>query len=130
MTQHLGGFPIFDNQCVSIKLWFCRRPPNTLFVNSDRSRPKGCLRMAMERLMSPLAFTKKPDTDNCVKFVLDGLKGVAWRDDQQVVKIVAYKCYDSVPPYEGRTLVEVSVGHNDVEHFPSWALVHATTGVI
>ena len=48
----------------------------------------------------------KPDTDNCIKFVLDALNGVAWHDDYQVVQINATKCYDSLPPYGGRTYIE------------------------
>lgn len=37
--------------------------------------------------------TKKPDIDNLIKSVLDGLNGVAYLDDCQVVAIIAYKFY-------------------------------------
>ena len=35
----------------------------------------------------------KPDIDNIVKIVLDGLNGVAYTDDKQVIEIQAQKCY-------------------------------------
>lgn len=35
--------------------------------------------------------TLKGDIDNYVKTILDGLNGVAWEDDSQVIKIVAMK---------------------------------------
>ena len=37
--------------------------------------------------------TSKPDIDNLIKGVLDGLNGVAYKDDMQVVKISARKQY-------------------------------------
>lgn len=37
------------------------------------------------------AWTSKPDADNIAKAVLDALKGVAWRDDAQVVKLEVVK---------------------------------------
>ena len=36
-------------------------------------------------------FTTKPDIDNIIKCVMDGLTGVAYEDDKQVVQIVAQK---------------------------------------
>lgn len=47
--------------------------------------------------------TKKPDLDNYVKFYLDCLNGIAWKDDSQVVDIVASKRYVEVP----RTEIEI-----------------------
>lgn len=35
--------------------------------------------------------TLKGDIDNYVKTILDGLNGIAWVDDSQVIKIVAMK---------------------------------------
>ena len=63
----------------------------------------------------------KPDLDNCVKFLLDTLSQVAWKDDQQVVHLVAYKCIDTVAPCEGRTIAEVTAAVL-VEGFPQWSL--------
>lgn len=37
--------------------------------------------------------TKKPDTDNLIKFVADCLNGIAWHDDRQIVAIRATKRY-------------------------------------
>lgn len=41
--------------------------------------------------------TKKPDVDNLAKAVMDGLNGVAWADDSQVVRISIYKEYAKEP---------------------------------
>lgn len=42
-------------------------------------------------LANELQCTKKPDADNIVKVVLDALNKVAYRDDAQVVELVAIK---------------------------------------
>lgn len=46
----------------------------------------------------------RPDIDNLVKIVLDGLNGVAFTDDKLVVEIFAVKYYSGSP----RTLIKVS----------------------
>ena len=40
-----------------------------------------------------LSPTKKPDIDNICKIVLDGLNGVAYADDKQVISLTANKCF-------------------------------------
>ena len=47
--------------------------------------------------------TKRPDADNCAKAILDGLNGVVWKDDSQVVTLSIEKRYAEVP----RVLVTV-----------------------
>ena len=42
----------------------------------------------------------KPDLDNVVKAVLDALNGVVYRDDAQVVNLVATKRYATEPRVE------------------------------
>ena len=44
--------------------------------------------------------TKKPDTDNIAKLVLDSLNGIAYPDDAQVVCLEVHKLYDENPRVE------------------------------
>jgi len=51
--------------------------------------------------------TTKPDIDNVEKAIFDGLNGVVWRDDVQVVKVFKTKLYGETP---GVTVVVEKVG--------------------
>lgn len=44
--------------------------------------------------------TKKPDTDNIAKSVLDALNGIAYYDDTQVVTLTVDKLYSDTPRVE------------------------------
>ena len=57
--------------------------------------------------------TTKPDIDNVIKAVLDGLNGVAYADDSQVVELSASKCYSDDP----RVVVIVKDGKSAQERF-------------
>ncbi len=48
--------------------------------------------------------TKKPDIDNVVKIICDSLNGLAYRDDAQIVWVVAGKYYSDNP----RVDIEIS----------------------
>lgn len=50
-----------------------------------------------------IPVTKKPDIDNIVKSILDGLNAVAFQDDKQVYSISAKKFYSYTP----RTVVTI-----------------------
>ena len=52
------------------------------------------------------AHIKRPDIDKLARAALDALSGVIWRDDSQVVELVASKSYaePEEPPY-----VDISV---------------------
>ena len=45
-------------------------------------------------LLNFIMPTKKPDIDNIGKIILDGLNGVAWRDDSVVTDLTIHKRYD------------------------------------
>lgn len=40
---------------------------------------------------------KKPDLDNLIKALKDGLTGIVWKDDSQIVQLTARKDYGDVP---------------------------------
>lgn len=44
--------------------------------------------------------TGKPDLDNCIKSILDGLNKVAFKDDKQIVELCCSKYYDYSPRAE------------------------------
>ena len=49
------------------------------------------------KLTGRIKPTIKPDLDNYIKAVLDGLNGLAWVDDSQIVEIAATKEYSLEP---------------------------------
>lgn len=49
---------------------------------------------------SELRPTKKPDADNIAKSILDGLNGVAYADDKQVVELSVKKYYGTLERVE------------------------------
>ena len=89
---------------VVVTIHFYMRRPNSDFRRGDRF---GGLRDMVARFR-PI----RPDIDNLAKFVLDGLNGLVYTDDSQVVKLVLYKLMDSEGQCNGRTVVEVSLFNN------------------
>ena len=51
-------------------------------------------------LANKLLPTKKPDTDNIAKAILDALNGLAYYDDAQIVELPVAKRYGTVPCVE------------------------------
>ena len=51
-------------------------------------------RRKVEMMAGMVLPTKKPDTDNIAKIVLDALNGLAYPDDKQVVELQVLKTYD------------------------------------
>lgn len=41
--------------------------------------------------------TTKPDIDNVEKAIFDGINGIVWKDDVQVVEVLKRKAYGEVP---------------------------------
>jgi len=50
-----------------------------------------------DALAGSLRPTGRPDLDNIVKAVKDGMNGIVWRDDSQVVDLAAGKRYSDRP---------------------------------
>ncbi len=60
----------------------------------------------LERILRP---DKKPDMDNILKVVLDGLNRVAYEDDKQVIELIGRKYYTESDGYLWVSVREVKV---------------------
>lgn len=63
-------------------------------------------KVTADMLCNRIRPTKKPDLDNIVKIILDGLNKVAWDDDTQVVELAVSKHY-GVEPFVGVVIEEI-----------------------
>lgn len=80
----------------------CKDPPATtpvgVTVLSFHSIPKSWSKRRKQNVeCQQIAVEKKPDLDNIVKSILDGLNGVAFADDKQVWCLSAQKRYSLYP---------------------------------
>ena len=53
---------------------------------------------------APIYHTQRPDVDNLIKTVLDGLNGIAWKDDAQVVEVSGMKMWSLDAPLTDVTI--------------------------
>jgi len=67
------------------------------YFKIPKSATKGKLLAMQHNIVRP---TKRPDLDNIIKGVLDGLNGQAYKDDSQVVELTASKYYSDMPRVE------------------------------
>ena len=52
------------------------------------------------RLNGIIKPTTKPDLDNVMKAIFDSLNGIVYKDDSQIVRVVAEKHYSDTPRVE------------------------------
>ena len=79
---------------IKLTVWFCmKRPKNHYGTGKNQHKLKS----------NAIYHTKKPDIDNLVKFVMDSLNKVFWKDDSQVCSLIAVKIYDEKP----RTVIQI-----------------------
>ena len=72
-----------------------------LHVNCYYQLPKRWPKRLQQQALDGEVFPNvKPDLDNVVKAVLDAMNGVVYRDDAQVVNLVATKRYATEPRVE------------------------------
>ena len=76
---------------------FQKGTPIVVDVIARMPIPKSTSKKKRLELLARKKMLKKPDIDNIVKAVLDGLNGLAFPDDSQVWKIYAYKIYAEEP---------------------------------
>lgn len=59
--------------------------------------PASASKKAKAAMLNGGRHTKKPDLDNCAKFVKDCCNQIVWRDDSQVYRMHAVKSYGEDP---------------------------------
>ena len=65
-----------------------------IYREIPKSASKKKAKLMEAGLLRPIT---KPDLDNCVKSVLDGLNQVAFKDDSQIVHMTVDKWYSTMP---------------------------------
>lgn len=93
-----GGRCIPAGQCVSVSV--------TAFFPVPKSYSKGKRKACIDGDIRP---DKKPDMDNILKVVLDGLNSVAYEDDKQVIELTGRKYYTDGEGYLWISVSEVKV---------------------
>ena len=81
----MDGIPLFDGP-VSVRLEVLCQIPASWSQKKQRA--------ALAHEVFP---TTKPDVDNVVKAVFDGMNGVVWKDDVQAVEVRVHKRYSATP---------------------------------
>ena len=87
LARGLGVEPLQD--ALSVEIWFYRAVQKSISKKEHVRRTTGHVR--------PI---KKPDVDNYIKSTLDGLNGILWRDDAQIVDLNTHKYYSENPRIE------------------------------
>ena len=92
VKESYGDNPCFEDQFISIKITFKFEVPKS-YSKKKRSE-------ALEGIIRPT----KADIDNYIKSVLDGLNGIAWRDDRYIYAVTAEKIFAE----KAETIVEIN----------------------
>lgn len=71
--------------------------PVRVTIKAYFNPPKKSKKVVEDMLNGKILPTKKPDVDNIAKIILDGLNGIAWEDDTQVVDVMVTKRYATDP---------------------------------
>lgn len=86
--------------------WELLDVPLQVRIDFYREIPKSWSKKKTEQAVNGEILPRsKPDVDNYIKAVLDGLTGVAWKDDNIIIEITGRKHYSKVP----RTEVRISI---------------------
>lgn len=92
MASNCEQMPVYSKDVpLQAEMTFAFRVPKSY----SKKKREACLK-------GEIPMTKRPDTDNCVKSVLDALVGACFEDDSSVVKVTAEKIYAEEPFVEVR----------------------------
>ena len=83
------------------KMFFDKNIPLEISIIALFSVPQSISkRLKNSMLKGDILPTKKPDSDNIIKIILDALNGVCYHDDSQICKIYFEKKYSEIPKVE------------------------------
>ena len=75
----------------------------TVMIDAYYPIPKNTSKAKRKEMLSGnIRPVTRPDIDNCCKSIMDALNGIAWKDDAQIVTLLARKFYDETPRVEVR----------------------------
>lgn len=94
--ESAGGVKFEDDDHIGVVI--------NAFFKIPKSFTGGKRTAAMHKMVRP---TKRPDVDNVIKSILDGLNGVAYADDKQVVDVVCRKYYSEDNGYAVVTVYDL-----------------------
>lgn len=89
----------YTRQCEGYKFSFDGdKRPVSICINAFFAIPKSASKkVKAQMVIGDIKPTKKPDADNIAKIIMDGLNGIAFDDDAQVVSLVVNKLYSIEP---------------------------------
>lgn len=107
--KSLAGWFVLPYPPTLNHLFSTNRSGKRFLTNEGRSYKQNAAAMAfmagVRRLSGPIKVSlkayrprKSGDLDNLAKLVLDGMKGIAWNDDSQIVEIHMYRFDDPKNP--------------------------------
>ena len=83
------------------KMFFDKNIPLEISIIALFSVPQSISkRLKNSMLKGDILPTKKPDSDNIIKIILDALNGACYHDDSQICKIYFDKKYSEIPKVE------------------------------
>ena len=93
---------------------FSESEPLRIDIVAEMPIPKSTTKKVLRAIEDgTVKHLKKPDIDNIVKAVLDGLNGIAFPDDKQIIMLSAFKKYSKEP----KTIICIFGGDHGEERF-------------
>lgn len=84
--QNMCTESYMDGQALFAKIFILQAIPKSVSKKKEK-----------EMIMDVIRPVKKPDIDNILKSIFDGLNGVAFKDDTQIVELNVSKHYSNEP---------------------------------